>query len=88
VTEVPDLPFVGERNQVSGNDLLRALTGWILEVLQPTLIVTIAARVDPEAILAQHRAILRAVRRRQRPAAERAMQAHIEYLVQILDEGE
>jgi DNA-binding FadR family transcriptional regulator len=74
--------------EASGNDLLHALTGWILEVLQPTLIVTIAARVDPEAILAQHRAILRAVRRRQRLAAERAMQAHIEYLVQILDEGE
>lgn len=74
--------------EASGNDLLRALTGWILEVLQPSLVITISDRVDPEAILAQHRAILRAVRRRQRLAAERAMQAHIEYLAQILDEGE
>ena len=74
--------------EASGNELLHALTGWILEVLQPTLVATISARVDAEAILAQHRAILRAVRRRQRLAAERAMQAHIEYLVQILDEGE
>ena len=74
--------------EASGNDLLHALTGWILEVLQPTLVVTISDRVDAEAILAQHRAILRAVRRRQRLAAERAMQAHIEYLVQILHEGE
>ena len=74
--------------EASGNDLLRALTGWILEVLQPTLVATISPRVDAEAILAQHRAILRAVRRRQRLAAERAMQAHIEYLVQILQEGE
>ena len=74
--------------EASGNDLLHALTGWILEVLQPTLVDTISARVDAEAILAQHRAILRAVRRRQRLAAERAMQAHIEYLVQVLDEGE
>jgi GntR family transcriptional repressor for pyruvate dehydrogenase complex len=74
--------------EASGNDLLHALTGWILEVLQPTLVVTISDRVDAEAILAQHRAILRAVRRRQRLAAERAMQAHIEYLVQILQEDE
>ena len=74
--------------EASGNDLLHALTGWILEVLQPTLVVTISNRVDAEAILAQHRAILRAVRRRQRLAAERAMQAHIEYLVQILQADE
>ena len=57
-------------------------------MLQPSLVATISPRVDAEAILAQHRAILRAVRRRQRLAAERAMQAHIEYLAQILDEGE
>ena len=57
-------------------------------MLQPTLVKTISARVDAEAILAQHRAILRAVRRRQRLAAEKAMAAHIEYLVQILDGDE
>ena len=74
--------------EAAGNDLLHALTAWILEVLQPSLVATISVRVDAEAILAQHRAILRAVRRRQRLAAERAMQAHIEYLAQILDEGE
>jgi GntR family transcriptional regulator, transcriptional repressor for pyruvate dehydrogenase complex len=74
--------------ETAGNDLLRALTGWILEVLQPTLVAHISVKVEAEAILAQHRAILRAVRRRQRLAAERAMQAHIEYLAQILDEGE
>jgi len=72
--------------EASGNQLLHALTGWILEVLQPSLIVTISPRVDAEAILAQHRAILRAVRRRQRSAAERAMQAHIEYLAGVLRE--
>ena len=74
--------------EASGNDLLHALTGWIREVLQPRLVDTIAARVDADAILAQHRAILRAVRRRQRLAAERAMRAHIEYLVEVLDAGE
>ena len=57
-------------------------------MLQPSLIVTISPRVDAEAILAKHRSVARAVRRRQRLAAEKAMAAHIEYLIQILDEGE
>jgi GntR family transcriptional repressor for pyruvate dehydrogenase complex len=70
--------------EAAGNDLLRALTAWILEVLQPSLVAYISVEVDAEDILAQHRAILRAVRRHQRAAAEKAMQAHIEYLVAIL----
>ena len=83
-----DTHFLQLLAEASGNDLLHALTGWIREVLQPKLVDTIAARVDADAILAQHRAILRAVRRRQRVAAERAMRAHIEYLVEVLDAGE
>jgi GntR family transcriptional regulator, transcriptional repressor for pyruvate dehydrogenase complex len=70
--------------EAAGNDLLRALTGWILEVLQPSLVAHIAGHVEAEAILDQHRAILRAVRRRQPAAAERAMQAHITYLIEVL----
>jgi GntR family transcriptional regulator, transcriptional repressor for pyruvate dehydrogenase complex len=70
--------------EAAGNDLLRGLTGWILEVLQPSLIVTISDNVDPERILEQHGAILRAVRRHQRGAAERAMAAHITYLTEVL----
>ena len=70
--------------ETAGNDLLRALTAWILEVLQPKLVAHIAAGVEADAILDQHRAILRAVRRHQRSAAERAMQAHIEYLAGVL----
>jgi GntR family transcriptional repressor for pyruvate dehydrogenase complex len=72
--------------EAAGNDLLRALTAWILEVLQPSLVAHISLKVDADAILTQHRAILRAVRRHQRGAAERAMQAHIEYLVEIVRE--
>jgi DNA-binding FadR family transcriptional regulator len=72
--------------EAAGNDLLRALTAWILEVLQPTLVAHIAVNVEADAILAQHRAILRAVRRHQRGAAEKAMQAHIEYLAGVLRE--
>jgi DNA-binding FadR family transcriptional regulator len=85
---IADSTFHAVLAEASGNQLLFALTGWILEVLQPSLIVTISPRVDAEAILAQHRAILRAVRRHQRQAAEKAMAAHIEYQIQILDEGE
>ena len=72
--------------ETAGNDLLRALTAWILEVLQPTLVAHISVKVEADAIFAQHRAILRAVRRRQRGAAEKAMQAHIEYLAGVLRE--
>lgn len=83
-----DSRFHSTLAEASGNDLLYALTGWILEVLQPTLVTHIAGRVDPAAILDQHRAIARAVKRRQRSAAEKAMTAHIEYLLEKLDEGE
>jgi DNA-binding FadR family transcriptional regulator len=72
--------------EASGNDLLRALTAWILEVLQPSLVAHISIKVEGEAIIDQHRAILRAVRRHQRGAAEKAMQAHIEYLAAVLRE--
>jgi DNA-binding FadR family transcriptional regulator len=68
----------------AGNVLLRGLTGWILEVLQPSLIVHISGKVQAPMILEQHRAILRAVRRHQRGAAEKAMKAHIEYLTEVL----
>jgi DNA-binding FadR family transcriptional regulator len=70
----------------AGNQLLRSLSAWILEVLQPSLVAHISVHVEAEAILAQHRAILRAVRRHQQKAAERAMQAHIEYLAGVLRE--
>ena len=33
--------------EAAGNDLLRALTAWILEVLQPSLVARIAGRVEP-----------------------------------------
>lgn len=69
--------------RASGNELLLAFTDWILEVLQPQLIVEIGDAVDHDEILRQHRDIARAVRRRQPVAAEKAMRAHIEYLMRI-----
>jgi GntR family transcriptional regulator, transcriptional repressor for pyruvate dehydrogenase complex len=74
--------------EAAGNQVLRALTAWILEVLQPSLIAHISASVEAEAILAQHRSILRAVRRHQRRAAEAAMAEHIAYLAATLEQIE
>ena len=71
--------------EAAGNPLLRAFTAWILEVLQPNLIVHISGRgATAEDILRQHGEIQRAVRRRQPAAAERAMRAHIEHLQAVL----
>jgi GntR family transcriptional repressor for pyruvate dehydrogenase complex len=71
--------------EAAGNKLLLVLTAWILEVLQPSVVAHISSDVDAEEILDQHRAILRAVRRNQGVAAERAMTVHIEYVMTVLD---
>lgn len=68
----------------AGNELLFAFTRWTLEVLQPSLIEHIGGAVSADAVLEQHRAILRAVRRRQPAAARRAMQAHLEAMQAVL----
>jgi DNA-binding FadR family transcriptional regulator len=83
---VADARFHRVLAEAAGNDLLLAFTGWIMEVLQPTLVAHFSVAIDGEAILAQHRAIARAVRRNQRVAAERAMAAHLQYLVDVLAE--
>ncbi len=70
----------------AGNEILRAFTGWALDVLQPSLIDTIGASIDGDAILRQHAAIERAIRRRQPAAAQRAMRRHLEYLRELVDE--
>jgi GntR family transcriptional regulator, transcriptional repressor for pyruvate dehydrogenase complex len=66
------------------NELLRAFTSWTLDVLQPSLIDTIGASLDGEAILDQHRAIQRAIRLRQPAAAQRAMRRHLHYLSELV----
>jgi DNA-binding FadR family transcriptional regulator len=68
--------------RTAGNELLSAFTSWTLDVLQPSLIAAVGEAIDGELVLAQHREILRAVRRRQPAAAERAMRRHLEYLLQ------
>jgi DNA-binding FadR family transcriptional regulator len=68
----------------AGNDLLLTFTSWILDVLQPSLIAHLGSALDVELIISQHQAITRAIRRRQRTAAERAMRHHIEYMMDVL----
>lgn len=68
--------------RAAGNELLRAFASWTLDVLQPQLIARIGDEIDGEAILRQHRDILRAVRRRQSLAAQRAMRRHLEYVLE------
>jgi GntR family transcriptional repressor for pyruvate dehydrogenase complex len=70
--------------EAAGNDLLVAFSRWILDVLLPSLIQYIGPSVTAEDILAQHRAILRAIRRGQAAAAERAMREHLEHLAETV----
>jgi len=64
----------------AGNELLSAFTSWTLDVLQPSLIRKIGGTIDGDAILQQHREILRAIRRGQSAGAQRAMRRHLEYV--------
>ena len=68
----------------AGNDLLVTFTSWILDVLQPSLIAHLGGAIDGELIICQHQAIMRAIRRHQGIAAERAMRHHIEYMSELL----
>lgn len=68
----------------AGNDLLLAFTGWILEVLQPSLVAHIGTRMDGGSIIEQHWTIVRAVRRGSPSAAEKAMRAHLAYVEDVL----
>ena len=68
----------------AGNDLLVTFTRWILDVLQPSLIEHLGPAIDGGLVISQHQAIVRAIRRHQRSAAERAMRTHIEYMAAVL----
>lgn len=72
--------------RTAGNDLLMAFTRWSLEVLQPSLIAHIGDLLDADELIDQHRAIARAIRRRQPGAARRAMERHLAYIQAKLSE--
>lgn len=64
----------------AGNALLSTFMSWTLDVLQPSLFELLGDALDGELILDQHGEILRAIRRGQSAAAERAMRRHLEYM--------
>jgi DNA-binding FadR family transcriptional regulator len=68
----------------AGNELMVAFTSWILEVLQPSLVAYLGPALQGDDILDQHRRILRAIRRGQPAAAQRAMLQHIEHVRRVV----
>ena len=68
----------------SGNRMMQALTNWIFEVVQPSLIEVLEPAVVDEAIREQHAALLAAVEKGDPARAERAMKDHLLYLLDVL----
>lgn len=66
--------------EAAGSPVLRAVTEWAFEVLQPRLKALIADVVDEELIVQQHWAMVRAIGRRKPDEAEAATSAHLDYV--------
>jgi DNA-binding FadR family transcriptional regulator len=68
----------------AGNRMVQALTDWIFEVVQPSLIEILQPAIVRAAIVEQHQALLAAVQKGDRARAERAMRDHLLYLQDVL----
>jgi DNA-binding FadR family transcriptional regulator len=68
----------------AGNRMLQALTGWIFEVVQPSLNRVVEGAVVQSAIVEQHEAVLQAIEKGDAARAERAMKDHLLYLRDVL----
>lgn len=68
----------------AGNRMIQALTDWIFEVLQPSLIEELQPAIVHSAILEHHQALLAAVERGDPIRAERVMKDHLLYLQDVL----
>jgi GntR family transcriptional repressor for pyruvate dehydrogenase complex len=68
----------------SGNRMVQALTNWIFEVLQPSLISVLEPAVVTSALLEQHQALVAAIEKGDPARAERAMKDHLLYLRDVL----
>jgi GntR family transcriptional regulator, transcriptional repressor for pyruvate dehydrogenase complex len=64
--------------------MVQALTDWIFEVVQPSLIEILEPAILQTAILEQHQALLVAVEKGDPARAERAMRDHLLYLQDVL----
>ena len=68
----------------AGNRIIEAITGWVLEVLQPSLAEQLSDALIISAVVEQHEALLEAIERGDGPRAERAMKDHLLYLRDVL----
>jgi len=68
----------------SGNRMVQALTSWIFEVLQPSLIEVLQPAVVHSALIEQHEALVSAIEKGDPARAERAMKDHLLYLRDVL----
>jgi GntR family transcriptional regulator, transcriptional repressor for pyruvate dehydrogenase complex len=68
----------------AGNRMVQALTDWMFEILQPSLIELLQPAVVQSAIHEQHEALLAAIEKGDSARAERAMKDHLLYLRDIL----
>ncbi len=68
----------------AGNRMVEALTDWIFEVLQPSLLEVLSSAVVHSAVVEQHEALLAAIEKGDPARAERAMKDHLLYLRDVL----
>jgi GntR family transcriptional regulator, transcriptional repressor for pyruvate dehydrogenase complex len=68
----------------AGNGITEALIGWVVDVLQPSLVATLHGAVLQSAVVEQHEALLAAIEKGDPARAERAMKDHLLYLRDVL----
>jgi GntR family transcriptional regulator, transcriptional repressor for pyruvate dehydrogenase complex len=68
----------------AGNRMAQALTSWVFDVLQPSLMEVLHGAVVHSAVLEQHETLLAAVEKGDPARAERAMRDHLLYLRDVL----
>ena len=68
----------------AGNRMLQALTGWVFDVVQPSVNAALHEAIVQSAIVEQHEALLAAIEKGDAPRAERAMKDHLLYLRDVL----
>jgi DNA-binding FadR family transcriptional regulator len=66
------------------NRMLEALTGWVFEVVQPSLSEQLRDAIVHSAVTEQHDALLAAIEKGDPARAERAMKDHLLYLRDVL----
>jgi GntR family transcriptional repressor for pyruvate dehydrogenase complex len=69
---------------VAGGRILQALSSWMFDVLQPSLMQALDQAVVRSALVEQHEALIAAIERGDAQRAERAMKDHVLYLGDVL----